>query len=134
MAHISYNDIAKLVREMTRDKKGKELDEAVKNLVRFLARVRLLSKTSLIFSKLEEIIHNEKHEILVTVKSVAPLKTQEKNHIIDFVNKKYDTENVIINEQIVPDLLGGFRIEIGNDVLDLSLRHRVKKLEAYLKK
>lgn len=119
---------------MTRDKKGKELDEAVKNLVRFLARVRLLSKTSLIFSKLEEIIHNEKHEILVTVKTVAPLKTQEKNHIVDFVKKKYDAEHVIINEQIVPDLLGGFRIEIGNDVVDLSLRHRVKKLEAYLKK
>ena len=50
----------------------------------------------------------------------------------EFIKKKYKAKEVIQIEKVDEKLLGGIKIEIGDDIIDATLRNKIKQLQTYL--
>lgn len=65
-------------------------------------------------------------ETSATIESVVPLSKKQLGNII----KKLEGEFVIteVQNKLNPDLLGGFRVKIGDTILDYSLKDKVSQI------
>jgi F-type H+-transporting ATPase subunit delta len=95
--------IQKLVSEKPRDYHGILI--ALKNLVRLEAE--------------------RKHAV---IESAVPLNLEERDRAADSIIAKYG-KDLTFEYKTTPELLGGLRIQVGNDVLDGSVRSRLARLE-----
>lgn len=63
----------------------------------------------------------------VTVESAVQLDVESRERVIAGLAKQYGPD-LIVQYQITPDLLGGLRIRVGNDVFDGSVKGRLERL------
>ena len=132
MATISNNDIAQAIYLVSKDKTHPELHDLNKKVVEFLARRRLLSKTPDILERLDKIINYESEKIVVKVSSVRKLKEELKKELIFFLKKRYKVKEIILTEILNEKLLGGVRLEINDEIIDLTVKNKIKKLQEHL--
>ena len=132
MATISNNDIAEAIYLSSKDKTGNELATSLKDIVNFLHRKRLLNKSKDILLKLNKIINKEKGILMIKITSAEKLHGNDKEEIGHLLKKRYHAHEVLLEEVIDEKLLGGIRIEVGDEVIDLSLKNKVEKLQEYL--
>ena len=129
MTVISNNDIARTIYEMSKDKAQADIS---KNVVKFFFRKRLLSKSSEILSQLRKIINKEEGRIVAKVSSVERLDSKMKTSLEHALKKRYSAKEIVFFESINEKLLGGVKIEIGDEVIDLSVKNKIQKLQEYL--
>lgn len=134
MARIKTNDIATAIYASTHGKSGADLDLILKNITLFLSKHRLLNKSKAILTKLQEIEDTENEHINVIVKSSNKLEPGSIHEIKHWVTINYKAKSVEIQEVIDPDLIGGMKIRIGNEIIDMSFRNQVNQLQAFLLK
>jgi F-type H+-transporting ATPase subunit delta len=63
-----------------------------------------------------------------TIDSAAELSGEIRSRVLSDLNQKYGID-LIANFIVNPDLLGGMRIRVGDDVWDSSVRNRLERLE-----
>lgn len=133
MANISYNEIARSIYEVSL---SKELDQNTfaKNVINFLKKRKLISKSKIILKHLDKIINTEKGLLEVRVTSAYPLTENDKKSIAQELKKLYQVKTVLFESKIDMRLVGGFRLEIGEEVIDLSISNKLQKLQKYLTK
>ncbi|MCX6752354.1 MAG: ATP synthase F1 subunit delta [Candidatus Nomurabacteria bacterium] len=140
MTIISNNDIARAVYLVL---KGSDLEvlpplggktSKYSKVVRFLFKKRLLSKTSEILSRLGKIINEEEGRTVARVSSAEKLDQQNKIKLEHFLKKRYSAKEVVLSENLDKKLLGGLKIEANNEVIDLSVKNKIEKLQEYLTK
>jgi|SRR3989344_5665977 len=134
MAKISYNSIARAIYLAAKDKHGGERATVMHRAVDMLYRKGLLSKAPEILSELEKIANLDDGRIVAKVSSATRLANITKSHLADSLKKRYKAQHVVLDEAINENLLGGFRIEVNNEVIDLSARNKINTLQAYLTK
>ena len=132
MATLSNNDIARAIYLVSKDKTHTELHDVNKKVVEFLARRQLLSKTPDILERLDKIINYESEKIVVKVSSVRKLKEELKKELIFFLKKRYKVKEIILTEILNEKLLGGVRLEINDEIIDLTVKNKIKKLQEHL--
>jgi F-type H+-transporting ATPase subunit delta len=132
MATITNNDIARSIYLGAKEKSSHELSLYFKNVVQFLSRRHLLSKTGDILEKLQKIINQEENKIIVKISSAEKLGEKTKEQLISNLKKRYAVKEVILVENLDKRLLGGMRLEINDEVIDLSIKNQLKKLQEYL--
>ena len=132
MATLSNNDIARAIYLVSKDKTHTELHDVNKKVVEFLARRQLLSKTPDILERLDKIINYESEKIVVKVSSARKLKEELKKELIFFLNKRYKVKEVVLTETLDEKLLGGVRLEINDEIIDLTVKNKIKKLQEHL--
>ena len=132
MSTISNNDIARAIYLVSKDKTNAELHEVDKKVVKFLARRRLLSKSGDILERLNTIINQESERIVAKVSSAKKLKEESKRELILLLKKRYGAKEVVITETLDEKLLGGIRIEVGDEIIDLTAKNKIKRLQEYL--
>ena len=52
--------------------------------------------------------------------------------LLEFIKKKYQAKEVILELKEDDKLLGGIKIEIGDEIIDMTLKNKIKKLQNYL--
>ncbi len=131
MANISYNEIARSIYEVSLNK---EVDQNTfaKNVINFLKKRKLISKSKLIFKHLDKIINTENSLLEVRLISAYPLTEKDKKSIATELKKIYQVSSVIFESKIDMRLVGGFRLEIGEEIIDLSISNKLQKLQKYL--
>ena len=132
MTTISNNDIARAIYLSLKDKKGVEFSVGLKRVVDFIYRKHLLLKVGSILSSLREIINKEEGVIIVKVSSTQKLEDHSRKSLIHLLKKRYLTKEVNLIEELNEKLLGGIRIEVNDEVIDLTTRNKVIKLQEYL--
>ncbi len=132
MAKISNNDIARAIYLSTKGKTGAQLGEALKNTTQFLSQRRLLSKSGEILGILKKIINKEEGVVVAVVSSVEKLSHKTKEELISFFKKRYQAKEVILEEKLDSRVLGGMRIEVNDEVLDLTVKNKIGQLQEYL--
>lgn len=132
MATLSNNDIARSIYLLVKDKGTAEQSILYEKVVKFLFRKRLLSKSGEILSHLTKIINKEEGTIVAKVSSVEALDHKTKIHLEQFLKKRYTAKEVTLVEVLEKKLLGGLRLEVNDEVLDLSVKNKVKKLQEHL--
>ena len=132
MTTLSNNDIACAIYLVSKDKTHAELHNVIDKVVKFLVRKRLLSKTGDILERLNKIINNENKKIIVKLLSAKKLKEEIKKELISFLRERYKAEEIIFMETIDEKLLGGIRVEVNDEIIDLTVKNKIKKLQEYL--
>lgn len=131
MSAISNNDIA---RAIYLSSKGKSTDPSSfsSKVVQFLVRKRLLTKWKEILSHLEKVANEEEGRVVVKVSSRESLTAEVKNELSRFITRRYGGKEVVIVSKLDEKLIGGFKIEVGDEIIDLTIKNKIKKLQDYL--
>ncbi len=126
MATLSNNEIAKAIYLSSKD------GVSPKEVVQFLARKHLLSKSSGILSALERIISQEEGALSVKAISAKKLSTTARHELVQTLKKRYSAKEIALEEKLDERLLGGVRLEVNDEVIDLSTRNKLNQLQKYL--
>ncbi len=134
MTKISTSNIAKALYASLKDKSGSELDQAVKNAVEFLAKKNLIGKAPEILKKIAKIQNTDLNIVSAKIISKDLLQTQATDDIKSALKKRYKVDDVVLDFKEDKTLIGGIRIEAKDEVIDLSLKNKLNKLQNYLLK
>ena len=132
MSIISNNNIARAIYLVSKDKKETELQDINKKIMKFIIRRRLLSKTPDILKQLDKIINNETGKIIVKILSSKKLEDEYKKELTPFLKERYGGKEIIFIETLDKKLLGGIRIEVNNEIIDLTAKNKIKRLQEHL--
>lgn len=132
MATISNNDIAQAIYLSLKDKSSSELEKALRNVVRFLDKRKLLSRSREILSSFKKIVNQDKKVVEVKISSKQKIDNEIKKELISIFKKRYGEKEFIFLENFDEKLLGGFKIEIMDELIDLTFKNKIYKLQEYL--
>ncbi len=131
MSNTSNIDIARAIYLSAKDKDG--ADKAfLGDVVKFLVRKRFLHRAGDILLSLKKIINQEDGIIIAKVNCAKTLSEESKKSIIDSIKKRYSAKEVVLEERYDENLLGGMKIEANNEIIDLTVKNKIKKLQEYL--
>lgn len=132
MATVSIKNLATAIYESSKGKEGKELDVLMVDSAKLIADKHLLGKSEQLLSALEKIIDQEHGVTRATATSKIKLNTKMKEEVEEFIKKRFKAKEVILELKEDPSALGGIKIEIGDEVIDTTLRNRLNQLQNYL--
>ena len=132
MATLSVNNLARAIYESTSGKDGAELDIATKNAVDLISKKHLMSKSKEIINQLEKIIDKKEGISRARISSKVKLNNNLVDEIDDYIKKKYKVNDTVLEFKIDEKLLGGIKIEVGDEIIDMTLKNKIHKLQNYL--
>lgn len=130
MATTSNNDIAEAIYFAI--KESKEPSLVYKKVVDFLVRKRLLSKSKEILARLKKVVNEKEGRMEAKVISKNPLGSDIKKELSEVLIKRYKAKDIYLKECIDEKVVGGFRIEVEDEIIDLSIKNKLKKLQEHL--
>jgi F-type H+-transporting ATPase subunit delta len=131
---MTNNTVAQAIYLVSKDKTGTELSSSLDKIVKFLVRKRLMSKKDAILESLSKIVNKEEGRVVVYLKSVSKLTEETKKDIAELLKKNYSAKEFKFIESLDEKLLGGVRIEVNNEVIDLSIKNKIGQLQEHLKR
>jgi ATP synthase F1 delta subunit len=130
----STKTLAEAIHEVTRGKSGAELSLAMSNVVEFMNKNQLLGKSKEILSHLENIIDKEDKVIRAKVSSAQVLDKKDLEELSHNLKKRYKAETIKIDTHENKDLVNGIKVEVSDEIIDLTLAHRLHQLQTHLTK
>jgi F-type H+-transporting ATPase subunit delta len=131
---ITANQYATTLLELTEGKSQEEIDKAVLNLVKVVRR----NNQSKLFPRILEnfnAIWNKKNRIIeAEIVSSKKLNETEKKEVEEYIKRKHKAETVMLSTKIDENIMGGFIIRVGDEILDASVSEQLKKLTKKLTK
>lgn len=134
MAAISNKNIAEAIYLASKDKNHEEQSLISKKVVNFLVKKRLLSKTREILLFLNKIINEHEGRVEAKVWSAEKISEKTNKEITQTLARRYSAKEVTLVENLDKKLLGGLKIEVNDEVVDLTIRNKIEKLQEYLTK
>ncbi len=133
MATLKNNDIAYAIHHATVDKAGADLRIAISNSAKFLLRHKLNSKRrDIVFHKLHEIQNKESKIVEAKIFSKNKLSHKSIQEIKEFLEKRYKAETIELEEGVDEGLIGGMKIQVGDDIIDATLSNQLDQLQKHL--
>ncbi len=132
MSKISIKNIVESIYLVIENKTGADLASANKKIVKFLNKNKLLSKSTDILKELEKQIDKKDGRVKMKVKSSTKIVERKRKELEREMKYKYNAkeiEGIYLEDK---SLLGGMKIEVGEDVLDMTYRNILNQLEKYL--
>jgi len=102
-------------------------DAPAHNFLRLLAENRRLAALPAIAEAFEALRAQAENTVDVRVRSASELSQAQQQRLAEALKKRYGKE-VRITVELDPQLLGGARIQVGDQVIDGSVRTRLEKL------
>lgn len=132
MATISINNLARAIYESSQGKDEADLDVVVKNTVKLLSEKHMLGKSKELLDRLEKLV--DKGDELIRAKIISKIKLDKKTieEIEEFIKKRYKIKNSVLVFEIDEKLIGGIKIEVGDEIIDMTLLNKIHKLKNYL--
>lgn len=124
MPQLIPQQLGKVLYEVTQGLKGKELDHALVLFMKLVHKQQMGRKMDYILSAYERVVAERKGHLPVTIISAMPLSDAEAARIAK-AHGGVDP-NVIVDES----LIGGIRVQVGNTVLDASIKEQIRQLHA----
>jgi len=132
MATALNNNTAEAIYLASKEKSQAEQPIFFKKVVQFLVKKRLLSKAPDILFRLNKIINDKEGRIIARVSSVEKINEAAKKELIYNLSKRYAEKTVVLEEKLNPKLLGGYKIEVNDEIIDLTIKNRIDTLQEYL--
>lgn len=132
MSSISNNDIAHAIYLASKDKNKEEQSLVFKNVIKFLVKKKKLAKAGDILLRLGKIINNYENRIVGKIFSKEKINEVQNKEINQILARRYSAKEVILEQCLDDKLLGGLKIEVNDEVLDLTIKNKLEKLQEYL--
>jgi F-type H+-transporting ATPase subunit delta len=91
-------------------------------------RLNLLRPVAAMYRELRDELHRR---VRVLVRSAVPLTDGQRDRVKALAREHYHLDPVLV-EQTDPDLIGGLTIQIGDRLIDLSVRARLETIKQQL--
>lgn len=101
------------------------------HFLELLADNRRLRELPEIAALFEQMKSNAEHVLKVRVRSAVPLDDDQATRLIEALKRRYQSD-IELERTVDPGMLGGAMIDVGETVIDGSLKSRLAKLEAAL--
>lgn len=132
MSKISINNLAAAIYESSEGKTGVELENTLRNTVKLLSEKHAIGKSKEILSKLQKIIDKNDGVVRARISSKTEIQKSVIEEIEHFIKKRYTAKNTILDFETDEKLLGGIKIEVGDEIIDMTLKNKLHKLKNYL--
>jgi len=129
---ISPNNVAEAIYGATVGKSGILLAQTLGSAAQMIKNRRMLGKSEEVLRALQDILDKETGTIRVKVTTAKNMENGEKKKIENEIKEKYNAKSVISEFFRKEELLGGMRIQVGDEVLDASYKNKLQKLENFL--
>ncbi len=134
MTNISIKNLSLALYLGSKDKSEEEQKVFFKKTLNFLYKNSLFLKTNEIILELKKIINKENNTEDVKIWSSVQIDEENEKKIIKALNKIYPTKNFLLKKFIDEKMIAGFKIRVNDDVVDLSIKNKINKLQEYLNK
>ncbi|KKQ62031.1 MAG: ATP synthase F1 subunit delta [Parcubacteria group bacterium GW2011_GWE2_38_18] len=132
---ISNRQYAVSLYETVKDAKNNEQKkEVIKNFITLLVKNNNLNKASGIIEEFNKIWAKETGIIDATVFSATKLDKESLEDLEKFAINVSGAKEVIIDNQIDKEVLAGFILKVGDQILDGSMKTKIKELKAEMGK
>ena len=132
MTKISPKNIAQAVYETTEGKSGQSLTVALKRSAQMLKDKRMLGKSGEVINALQNIFDKKNGTVRMKVTTAKTMEREEKSKLENEIKEKYKAQIVVGEFFEKKELLGGIRVEIGDEVLDNTYKNKLYRLENFL--
>jgi F-type H+-transporting ATPase subunit delta len=112
-------------------REGEAADSAFARFLELLADNRRLRELPEIAALFEQMKREAEHVLKVRVRSAVPLDDAQAGQLVEALKRRYRSDIELVRT-IDPGVLGGAVIDVGETVIDGSLRSRLAKLETAL--
>jgi len=109
---------------------SESMEGASRFLTMLIGRNRLRYSPAII-TEIQKILDVKNKKVRVILESVYPAGEQE-NEIKEIVRKRTGAGEVHLENKIRPELIGGFRLRINDEVIDASVLSRLRQMEEKL--
>ena len=102
-------------------------DDSLKNFVTVLAeqkRLPILPEVYVQYQDLTLTLNDTKSAVIYSAYELTSAQAAE---LTEMLKKRFNTE-LVVTTQVDPKLIGGIRVEVGDQVLDLSIRGKLNAL------
>jgi len=130
---VSVKQYAQTLFELTIDRNNVEVDGIIVRFVAFMKKMGDLKKSRDVITQFNDIYNAKNNIVEVVVTSVRMLDSNTQENVQSFVRKEYGATSVILNNIIDTEIKGGIIVRVGDEVLDGSIRGRLKQLKNGLK-
>ncbi len=132
MSRISIKSIAEAIENSAEGKKGPELERFLKDAVKFLYKRKMLSQSEKLLESLQKNIDKKYGTVKMKVRSAKKIPDIKKKELEEKMKEKYKAKEIESTYFEDKHLLGGMKIEIGEEVLDMTYRNKLNQLEKHL--
>jgi len=132
MASISTKNIAEAIYESSYGKEGAILDDVIMKSAIFIKDKNLLGRKEEILKALEKIINREEGIVKAKITTRSEAEKEFEKKIEEFIKSKYKAKEVILELKVDPQVLGGIKIEIEDEIIDTTLSSKIHQLQDYL--
>ena len=132
MKFTRTKELAQTLLEMTENVSPEEQAKALKDFVQYLARKQSLGDANAIMAEYQS-LYNAKHGIVeVTVTAISRLSDTARHELVESLKKKYHAMDVRLTEKVDARVLGGMKIQVGDEVYDSSIQNSLSQLQEVL--
>jgi F-type H+-transporting ATPase subunit delta len=125
---VSADDLSKLLSGMVKTK----LDGKVTSFLSLVNQNHRLSAIPEIASQFEAMKNKSEGAAEVMITSAFPLEGSALNDLLSSLKKRFGGKELRPTIQIDPALIGGVRIQVGDEVLDSSVKAQLAQMQASL--
>jgi F-type H+-transporting ATPase subunit delta len=126
---ISARQYAQCLYELVSNESDDKVKEILPKFVVLLEKHRALSLAPAVIAAFTEIWNREHGEVVAELTSARELKSEAKELIVDYLKNKSGAREVILDEQVDYNILGGFVLKYNNKIIDASLRSSLAELK-----
>lgn len=109
--------------------KGKIEDSILSFLLIIIEKNRMLEIDG-ILEEVKKIHLNRNKTIDAYVETVVPLTKEERDALINNLQRKYN-KTIVLKEQINKDIIGGVFVRVGNDVIDGTIKFKLEEMRKF---
>ncbi|KKP80377.1 MAG: ATP synthase F1 subunit delta [Candidatus Moranbacteria bacterium RIFOXYA12_FULL_35_19] len=129
---ITANQYAKTLFELIDNKPSQDVEKIIYNFVRVVKKNKQIKLFPGILERLSFIWNNKYKIAEAKIISAEELNEKDEKKIKDYLKEKYKVEKVVISKEIDKNIIGGFIIKTGDDIVDQSISGKIKKLRENL--
>lgn len=132
MTKITPKIFAEAMYAATKGKVGVDFEKMIKRGVQILDNKRMLGKSENILSALEHIVDIDTGTIRMRVTTAEKLGSEKRHKLEHEIKEKYKAKKVISEYFEKEELLGGMKVEVGDEVVDSTYKNGLEQLGKFL--
>ena len=113
------------------DSMPRELEPELSDLVSVLVKNKRLEDVKLVLHRFTELYNSSRGRRLVTLRTAVPAPELQRR-VKDLLQERFGGE-IVLDAEVDPDLIGGFKLTIDDKLLDASVSHQLEEIRRQLK-
>lgn len=126
---ITAKQYAQCLYELTSTKSEPEIKDILFKFVALLDKHHALNLAPAISTAFTQLWNREHGEVVAQLTSARELKDEAKELVTNYLKNKSGATEVILEETIDHNVLGGFILKYNNKIVDASLRSSLEELK-----